>query len=65
MVPTDVLANQHYKNIKDLLMNSKLEVVLITGKMKQKNMLDVHEKIISMMQNNNWNSFINFTKYEI
>lgn len=36
MVPTEVLAKQHYENIKNLLKDFEINIVLLTGKMNKK-----------------------------
>ncbi len=45
MVPTEILAKQHYNNIKKLLENFDLEVLLLTGKQKLSDKKNINEKI--------------------
>ena len=45
MVPTSILANQHYETISKLLINLKIEVILLTGKDKGKSRIEKTEKI--------------------
>lgn len=45
MVPTEVLAKQHYKNALGLFKDTNLKVVLLTGKMKQKEKKEVYEEL--------------------
>ena len=44
MVPTDLLANQHYKNLSELTKNINVNIGLLTGKMKSR------EKTLSLVQ---------------
>ena len=45
MVPTDVLAKQHYQTILNILKNTNIKVGLLTGKMKKKDQNLLHKKI--------------------
>ena len=45
MVPTSILANQHYENIKILLKDFKINILLVTGKDKGKNRLEKNSLI--------------------
>jgi ATP-dependent DNA helicase RecG len=45
MVPTSILANQHYETISKLLKNFKIEVILLTGKDKGRIRLEKTKKI--------------------
>ena len=45
MVPTSILANQHYETICDLLKTLKIEIILLTGKDKGKSRLEKTAKI--------------------
>ena len=45
MVPTSILANQHYETINNLLKKFKIEIVLLTGKDKGKSRLEKIEQI--------------------
>ena len=47
MVPTSILANQHYETISNFLKNFKIEIILLTGKDKGKSRLEKIEKIKS------------------
>ena len=40
MVPTSILANQHFQNISELLKHSSIKIILLTGKDKGKNRLE-------------------------
>ncbi|HKC14893.1 MAG TPA: ATP-dependent DNA helicase RecG [Patescibacteria group bacterium] len=42
MTPTEILANQHYKTISDLLRPFKIKIVLITGSSKSKENADIY-----------------------
>lgn len=45
MVPTDVLAQQHYEKLKKYFEKINIKVALLTGKMKLKDKKKVHEQI--------------------
>lgn len=45
MVPTEVLAKQHYTNLKEIFSNYNINIVLLTGSMKKKEKNDALEKI--------------------
>jgi ATP-dependent DNA helicase RecG len=45
MAPTEILANQHYQTIKDLVGNDFIEVALLTGSTKKKDRNILHEKL--------------------
>ena len=45
MVPTSILANQHYETISNLLKDFKIEIILLTGNDKGKLRLEKKEKI--------------------
>ena len=45
MVPTSILANQHYETISNFLKKLKIEIILLTGKDKGKSRLEKTEKI--------------------
>ena len=45
MVPTSILANQHYETISKLLKNFKIELILLTGKDKGSRRLEKTKKI--------------------
>ncbi|WP_183565342.1 ATP-dependent DNA helicase RecG [Mucilaginibacter sp. SP1R1] len=45
MAPTEILANQHYQTVKDLVGEDFIEVALLTGSTKQKNRKVLHEKL--------------------
>lgn len=45
MVPTEVLANQHYKNISEILKNYNIKVALLTGKLKEKEKKEIQTSI--------------------
>ncbi|WP_024653457.1 ATP-dependent DNA helicase RecG [Borrelia persica] len=47
MVPTDLLARQHYNNLKNILKDFDVSVALLTGSLKKKDRNDVLEKIQS------------------
>jgi ATP-dependent DNA helicase RecG len=46
MVPTEILANQHYQNIKKLLGDLPLTVELLTGSTRKKNRTALSEKLM-------------------
>ncbi len=43
MAPTEILANQHYNGIKELLSNTDITVELLTGSSKTKKRREIHE----------------------
>ncbi len=47
MAPTEILAMQHYKSLKNILEHFHIEMVLLTGSMKAKEKREVLEKIKS------------------
>lgn len=47
MVPTEILAEQHYQNIKKLFKNYDINIVLLTGKLKAKEKKEIYKKIES------------------
>lgn len=47
MAPTEILATQHYNNIKNLLLNFNIEVTLLVGKQKVKEKQETLKKIKS------------------
>jgi len=47
MAPTEILANQHLKNISRLLEKTNITVALLTGSTKQKDRVVIHERLQS------------------
>ena len=47
MAPTEILAEQHYNNIKNIFKNYNINVCLLTGKIKAKEKLEILKKIKS------------------
>ncbi|WP_421752661.1 ATP-dependent DNA helicase RecG [Croceimicrobium sp.] len=47
MAPTEILAQQHYQGIRELLEDSPLEVALLTGSVKTADRKVIHEKLQS------------------
>lgn len=45
MAPTEILANQHFVTIKELLKDMPIEVALLTGSVKKKDRRILHEKL--------------------
>ena len=45
MVPTEILATQHYKNFKNILDKTNINIALLTGKTKLKNQKIIREKL--------------------
>jgi len=45
MVPTEVLAYQHFENIKNILSGTKMRIELLVGSMKKKEKDAIHEKL--------------------
>lgn len=45
MAPTEILANQHYQTIKDLVGDDFIEIALLTGSTKKKERNLLHEKL--------------------
>lgn len=45
MVPTEILANQHYENIKNILKETNVKVELLTGSLSKKEKTEIHEKL--------------------
>jgi ATP-dependent DNA helicase RecG len=51
MAPTEILANQHYQTIKELVGESFIEVALLTGSVPNKARKIIHEKLENGMLN--------------
>ncbi|MDX1326229.1 MAG: ATP-dependent DNA helicase RecG [Arenibacter sp.] len=47
MAPTEILANQHYMGIKELLNNIGVNIALLTGSVKKKDRKIIHEQLES------------------
>ncbi|MEG1495261.1 MAG: ATP-dependent DNA helicase RecG [Bacilli bacterium] len=47
MAPTEILATQHYNNMKELFKHTKVEVALLTGSMTKKDKMEVYLKLIN------------------
>ena len=47
MAPTEILANQHYETIRELLLPMNVEVELLTGSTKTKDRKKIHEGLMS------------------
>jgi ATP-dependent DNA helicase RecG len=47
MAPTEILANQHYRGIKELVEPMGLKIELLTGSVKKKNRTTIHEMLQS------------------
>ena len=47
MAPTEILANQHYNSITNMLKNMGVEVELLTGSTKKKKRIDIHERLLN------------------
>ncbi len=45
MVPTEILSHQHYLNIKEYLKGMEVEIIHLTGKMKQAEKTEIYKKI--------------------
>lgn len=45
MAPTEILAQQHYAGVKELLENTGLKVALLTGSVKKKDRTIIHEQL--------------------
>jgi ATP-dependent DNA helicase RecG len=45
MAPTEILANQHYVSVTELLSKMNLKVKLLTGSVKPKERIDIHEQL--------------------
>ena len=45
MVPTEILANQHFNTIKDILKGTNVKVGLLIGSLSKKDKEDIHEKL--------------------
>ncbi len=45
MAPTEILANQHYDNIKSILKKYDIDIALLTGKMKSKEKKEIYSKL--------------------
>ena len=46
MAPTEILANQHYNSISNMLKNMDVQVELLTGSTKKKKRTGIHESLI-------------------
>ncbi len=47
MAPTEILAVQHYNNLKDLLKDTNIEVALLTGSTLKKEKTEIYKKLAS------------------
>ncbi len=47
MAPTEILANQHFQSITDLLKNMSIQCALLTGSTKTKARKQIHEQLLS------------------
>ena len=47
LAPTEILANQHFKSIKELLSNLDIKIDLLTGSVKTKDRKKIHEDLLS------------------
>jgi ATP-dependent DNA helicase RecG len=47
MAPTEILANQHYESIANLVSELPIEVALLTGSTKKNKRAEIHEKLLS------------------
>ena len=47
MAPTEVLAYQHYQNLKKLFKDYDIKIELLTGSLKQKEKKDIYQKLIN------------------
>jgi len=47
MAPTEILANQHYESITNLVSELPIEVALLTGSTKKNKRAEIHEKLLS------------------
>ena len=47
MAPTEILANQHYLSLKQLLGDDFVEIALLTGSVKKKQRTVIHEKLLN------------------
>ena len=45
MAPTEILASQHYENIKNLLKDTKMKVALLLGSTQKKDKEEIYEKL--------------------
>lgn len=45
MAPTEILANQHYQGIKELLKDIKINIALLTGSVSKKDRKIIHEQL--------------------
>lgn len=45
MAPTEILANQHYKNMTNLFSNTNMKIKLLTGKLKAKEKKEIQEQL--------------------
>ena len=45
MAPTEILANQHYNSIKNMLRNMNIQVELLTGSTKKKKRTSIHQSL--------------------
>jgi ATP-dependent DNA helicase RecG len=47
MAPTEILAQQHYAGLKELLGEEKVSIALLTGSIKQKDRKGIHESLLN------------------
>ena len=47
LAPTEILANQHFKSIKELLSNLDIKIDILTGSVKAKDRKAIHEDLLS------------------
>jgi len=46
MAPTEILAQQHFENLKELLLNMPIEIALLTGSTKKSERKIIHQKLL-------------------
>jgi ATP-dependent DNA helicase RecG len=47
MAPTEILANQHFESVSELLKNMTIRVALLTGSTKKSQRKDIHEQLLN------------------
>ncbi len=50
LAPTEILANQHFKSIKELLSDLDIKIDLLTGSVKTKDRKVIHKDLLSGKQ---------------
>ena len=59
MVPTEILALQHFNTVKSLLKDTDIKVELLVGSLTKKEKTSIHERLLNNEIDSNWYSCFN------